>query len=283
MPAPISRLDHVIIAVKDLASAAKTFERLGFRLTPRGLHEGKGTGNNCIMFANAYVELLGVVDPAQAKGRLATMVADRGEGGIGIAYGADNADETAKSIRATGIAVENPNELSRPLNLDGERMLVRFSNVMLPKLQPAGLLQFVCTHLTPNLTRARHEWNLHASGAIRLTGVTVAAEDINTPLADWQKLFGEERITHGDSVHTVALDNLTLSLMTPQTLETRFGKGVVGLPKLPAVAALTFAVHEPDAASAMLDAAGIPFVESEGRLIVPAKDAHGVAIVLEES
>ncbi|MBL9097647.1 MAG: VOC family protein, partial [Alphaproteobacteria bacterium] len=78
--APITRLDHVVIAVKNLDSAAATYRKFGFTLTPRGLHEGKGTGNHCIMFANTYVELLGIVDETGAKGRLAERVNARGEG-----------------------------------------------------------------------------------------------------------------------------------------------------------------------------------------------------------
>ena len=132
--APLSRLDHVIIAVRNLDKAAATYRRLGFTLTPRGLHEGKGTGNHCIMFKNSYIELLGIVDESGAKGRLAERVNAQGEGGLGIAYGADDADAAAAALRAAGIAGEDPNELSRPLDLDGKREVVKFRNVMMPGL-----------------------------------------------------------------------------------------------------------------------------------------------------
>ena len=38
---PITRLDHVIVAVRNLDEAATAWRRLGFTLTPRGLHEGE--------------------------------------------------------------------------------------------------------------------------------------------------------------------------------------------------------------------------------------------------
>ena len=63
--APLHRLDHIVIAVKNLDAAVATYRKLGFTLTPRGLHEGKGTGNHCIMFPNTYVELLGIVDETE--------------------------------------------------------------------------------------------------------------------------------------------------------------------------------------------------------------------------
>src|SRR5262245_28707416 len=129
---PISRLDHVVIAVQNLDVAAATYRKLGFTLTPRGLHEGKGTGNHCIMFGSTYVELLGVVDATGAEGRLAQRVKARGEGGMAVAYGADDADKTHAAMRAADVDAEAPNDLARPLELDGKREMVRFRNVMMP-------------------------------------------------------------------------------------------------------------------------------------------------------
>jgi catechol 2,3-dioxygenase-like lactoylglutathione lyase family enzyme len=286
MNAPISRLDHVIIGVKDLAVAAKTFERLGFRLTPRGVHEGKGTGNHCVMFGNAYIELLGIVDheeAARSNSRLTKLVSERGEGGIGLAYGGDDADEIVRRVRQAGIEAEDPSDLARPLDLDGERQMVRFRNVMLPKSEPRGLIQFVCTHLTPDLTRARHEWELHANGAIQLTGVTIIADDVQEPLHSWLRRLTSREVSIGrDSRISIPLENLSLAVATPDGLRQLFGRAASDLPKPPAIAVLNFAVHEPDAAAAMLSASHVPFEEEAGRLIVPAKAAHGVILVFEE-
>jgi catechol 2,3-dioxygenase-like lactoylglutathione lyase family enzyme len=57
MRAPISGVDHVVIAVHDLNRAQATYARLGFTLTPRGFHT-IGSQNHCIMFASDYLELL---------------------------------------------------------------------------------------------------------------------------------------------------------------------------------------------------------------------------------
>ena len=69
MPQPLSGIDHVIVGVDDLERARIAWTRLGFTLTPRGRHLQKGTGNYCIMFERDYLELMGVVDPAQGVGR----------------------------------------------------------------------------------------------------------------------------------------------------------------------------------------------------------------------
>ena len=263
---PITRLDHVIIAVRNLDAAAATYRKLGFTLTPRGLHEGKGTGNHCIMFGSTYIELLGIVDEIGAKGRLAERVNARGEGGLGIAYGADDADKTYAALRAAGIDAEPPNDLARPLDLDGKRDMVRFRNIMLPKLALPETMQFVCTHVTPELTRARHEWQLHPSGATGVAEVIIAADDI---AAAKRELAGS------------ALTNSAITLLTPADTERRFGKSLQGAPKH-GIVALTIRVNEPDAAAAMLSMAKVPHQETRNTVTVPAQAAHGIVIEFAE-
>lgn len=265
--APINRLDHIIIAVRDLDAAATAWRKLGLTLTPRGLHEGKGTGNHCIMFPDSYIELLGIVDETGAKGRLADRVNLRGEGGMGIAWGADDADIACKALRAQGIAAEDPNDLSRPLDLDGKRDMVRFRNVMLPGLDLPGTMQFICTHLTPELTRARREWMLHPSGATGITEVFVAADDI--PAARAQLAPANPT-------------NSRITLSTRSDLERQLGPKALQSSPATGILALTVRVNELDAAGAMLSMGRIPHEEQGARIIVPASVTHGVALVFTE-
>jgi catechol 2,3-dioxygenase-like lactoylglutathione lyase family enzyme len=265
--APITRLDHVIVAVKSLDAAAATYRKLGLTLTPRGLHEGKGTGNHCIMFGSTYIELLGIVDETGAKGRLAERVNARGEGAMGIAYGADDADQTYAALKAAGIDAEPPNDLSRPLDLDGKRDMVRFRNIMLPKLALPETMQFVCTHLTPELTRARREWQLHANGATGVAEIVIAADDVSAAKSQ---------------LASSTLTNAAIGVITPADAERRFGKSLQGAPDH-GIVALTIRVNEPDAAAAMLSMAKVPHTETRNTVTVPANAAHGVVIEFAES
>lgn len=264
---PLSRLDHVVIAVKNLDAAAATYRKLGFTLTPRGLHEGKGTGNHCIMFPNTYVELLGIVDETGAKGRLADRVNARGEGGIAIAYGADDADQTYTALCAAGIEAEAPNDLSRPLDLDGKRDMVRFRNIMLPKLALPETMQFVCTHLTPELTRARREWQLHPNGATGIAQVLIAQDDPAKARAE---------------LAAAKLDNTALVVDTRAAIEQSVGAAALANAPQTGIVGLTIRVNEVDAAAAMLDMARIPYREARHRLTVPAGAARGIAIEFAE-
>ena len=61
------RLDHVILAVTDLPSAAADlYDRTGLAAVPGGRHLGRGTANLLVPLGNAYLELAAVVDPAEA-------------------------------------------------------------------------------------------------------------------------------------------------------------------------------------------------------------------------
>jgi catechol 2,3-dioxygenase-like lactoylglutathione lyase family enzyme len=265
--APIDRLDHVIIAVHDLDAAASAWRKLGLTLTPRGLHAGKGTGNHCIMFPDSYVELLGIVDETGAQGRLAERVRMRGEGGMGLAWGADDADRACQALRAAGIDADDPNDLSRPLDLDGRQDMVRFRNVMLPKLDLPGTMQFVCTHLTPELTRARREWMLHPSGATGIAEIMIAVDD-------------------PDAVGTHLVQprpaNTTITLASRNTIEQKLGaRALAGAPR-DGIVAMALRVNELDAAGAMLSMGRIPHEERRDCVIVPASATHGIALHLAE-
>ena len=53
----INGIDHVVIVVRNLDAARDAFRRMGFTVTPRGLHS-LGSQNHCVMFGHDYIELL---------------------------------------------------------------------------------------------------------------------------------------------------------------------------------------------------------------------------------
>jgi hypothetical protein len=61
-------LDHVLFAVSDLDAAARELEaRHGLVSVEGGRHAGWGTANRIVPLGDAYIELITVVDPAEAK------------------------------------------------------------------------------------------------------------------------------------------------------------------------------------------------------------------------
>jgi hypothetical protein len=64
---PALELDHVLIAVADLATAAREFDaRYGLVSVEGGRHAGWGTANRIVPLGDAYLELVAVVDEAEA-------------------------------------------------------------------------------------------------------------------------------------------------------------------------------------------------------------------------
>ena len=101
MPA-ITGIDHLLIDVEDLEGARATWHRLGFTMTPRGLHPQWGTGNYCMMFPDSYLELIGIADPqvyAQNEARRGRRRTGTGLSAIALATGDAQAAKTALLVR----------------------------------------------------------------------------------------------------------------------------------------------------------------------------------------
>jgi hypothetical protein len=63
------RFDHAILAVRDFErAAAELWEEHGLAAVPGGRHAGWGTGNWIVPLGPSYLELIGVVDLAEASG-----------------------------------------------------------------------------------------------------------------------------------------------------------------------------------------------------------------------
>jgi catechol 2,3-dioxygenase-like lactoylglutathione lyase family enzyme len=139
-----SRLDHVIVAVRDLAAAQRTLARLlGRSASWRGEHPALGTENALFRVGEAYVELLA---PAAAGGGewLRQRLAERGEGLLGFALATPDADACAKALAERGL---HPSPPERGIGRDTESGAFReWRNVMLPPAETRGVLVFGIEH-----------------------------------------------------------------------------------------------------------------------------------------
>jgi catechol 2,3-dioxygenase-like lactoylglutathione lyase family enzyme len=117
MNAPaLSGIDHTLIGVRDLEAARERWARLGFTVTPRGRHIGWGTANYCIMLERGYIELLGILDPAQFTNNLDKFLETR-EGLMGLAFASDDPAATKTRLEALGLHPDGPKDLKRYLEL----------------------------------------------------------------------------------------------------------------------------------------------------------------------
>src|SRR6185295_17319394 len=147
-------------------------------------------------------------------------------------------------------------------------------------------MQFVCTHLTPELTRARHEWQLHPNNAIGVDKIVVAHDRPHDALGEFEALFGPDHATAQLGIPGQAcgmLNNAKVAVQSQSQIAQNFGKdALAGAPRL-GIVGLCIRVNELDAAAAMLDMGRVPHAESKRGVIVPASAAHGVFIEFTEA
>jgi catechol 2,3-dioxygenase-like lactoylglutathione lyase family enzyme len=271
----IAGIDHVIVGVRDLEEASAGYERLGFRPTPRGRHVGWGTANYCIMFANDYVELLGIVDPSKVTNDLDRFLEDR-EGLMALALRSSDPDGTYAGWRAGGLEPAAVADLSRLLEPDIE---LRFRNVMLSPAATAGVPLFACAHLTPGPMR-RPEWLDHPNGAIGIASLTVVVEEPGALFAPMGAVFGTDNLTETDDTLAVHTGHGMLLLATPDDLDMLHPEhDPPAFEDLPALAVLTLAVQDIARTADYLDRQDVAYRRNPaGALGVPAADTHGVML-----
>lgn len=279
----ITGIDHAQVGVGDLARAGEAWRRLGFTLTPEGRHVGRPTGNHCVMLDHDYIELIGIVDPAGPRSRLADLLAEKGEGLIGLALAPTTADAAAAQFAAAGIAAQ-PSGLERPVVApDGSEVLARFARVEIDQAATPDFRLFACEHLTRELVW-RPEWMRHANTATGIAGVTVLSADPPALADAYARLFGAGSLTLTDDVLTVFVGRTPVLFARPADAETMFptiAAEIAG--PLPRGFALTLEVADIDAAARHLTGAGVGFgQDGAGRLVVPPEAATGVLLELRQ-
>jgi len=190
-------LDHVVIAVRDLERAADAWRRLGFTLSPRGLHsEHMGTGNYTIMFGVDYLELLGVVAPTPRNAPLRAFL-DAREGIERLAFTTLDAQAGVAELQARGVEATGPLDFGRPVALpDGSEAFARFRTFDWPRAEsPAGAPLFACEHLTRDAVWIP-ELQLHANGALSVDRLELLSRDPDAAAGQMARLIDQPVTRH---------------------------------------------------------------------------------------
>ncbi len=278
MSPPITGIDHLLVGVRDLEAAREGYGRLGFTCTPRGSHIGWGTANYCIMLADDYVELIGVVDPAKETNGLDAFL-ERREGLKGVAFASDEADGGYAALHAVGIAAASPRDLARNLELPEGAVQPRFKLVHLPPEATPQLPAFICQHLTPEMVR-RPAWLAHPNGATGLRAITVVVDDPPALAQAYARLLGAGAITPTDEMLTVRVGRAALLFARPDDLAELYPElDLDDAPAPPYIAGMTVAVTDVAEAARIIEANGVDVAANPGgALVVPPGEACGVVV-----
>jgi catechol 2,3-dioxygenase-like lactoylglutathione lyase family enzyme len=173
------RLDHVVVAVRDLDAAIASYRALGFDVRPGGRHTGRGTHNAIIRFGLDYLELIAVRDEAEARRGGRSELLDSvaaGEGLVAYALATDDIEAEARGLAAAGMTAIGPFAMERQ-RPDGSRLSWRL--VIPGDGSYRRPWPFFIQWDQPDAERlARDGGAAHPNGASGIRSVAVGAHDL---------------------------------------------------------------------------------------------------------
>jgi hypothetical protein len=269
-------LDHAVVNVAGrLNHAEQQFRRLGFQLTPRG-HHSLGSSNHLAIFGENYLELLGY-EAANEHTRKDLWQAPLGL--TGLVWKTQNADAVFSHLQQQNIAGSPPAEFFRPVQLnDGSEPNARFRTVPLAADRVPNGRSFFCQHVTPELVW-RTEWQRHPNGVTDISGFVITASDPQQAAQVYGELLGKPAVvSDGQGGWKIHAGRATVRFITPDRASAEFGKVPEDENGHARMVALEFATGSLEQVRNSLKVGEISFTDADGRIVVRAEEALGVAL-----
>lgn len=180
---PLS-LDHIVIAVGDLAAATRDYQALGFTVVPGGEHAGGVTHNALVAFDDgSYLELI-AFRQADPDSRWWRVLDGAGEGFVDYALLPGDVGAEVARANADGLDLAGPFDGGRA-RPDGA--VLRWQTARSPRPD----LPFLCGDLTARHLRVPEgEIRRHSNGVLGVAEVTVAVEDRTASARRYAALLG---------------------------------------------------------------------------------------------
>jgi hypothetical protein len=280
------RIDHLIICVRDLARAQQSFDALGFNLTPVGEHPF-GTHNRLALFADNFVELLAVADPASvppaAPGQFSFAAHHRdflaeAEGMATLVWHSADAHADAARFAVDGLGAYAPLDFGREARLpNGETARVAFSLAFATDPAMPGLGFFTCQQRHAPELFWKTDYQRHPNGALRVVEIVLSAPEPAAHRGFFERMTeSPAEIVPGRLTTGTASDRITV--LSPAELVRRLpGMAAEGPPRFRAA---RLAVADLDAAERQLRRNGIACQIAGSVLKIPPAEAHGLAFEL---
>lgn len=282
------RIDHLVIAVRDLDEAARFYQRLGFQVGSRNRHPW-GTENRVIQLPGTFLELITVgegADIAPLKpgsfsfGSFVQDYLQHREGLAMLVLDSRDAKADAALFAEKGIGSFAPFHFERSgRRPDGSETKVAFTLAFAsePSAPRAGF--FVCQHHFPE-----NFWNpdfqRHDNKALSLSIVAMTAPEPERCKVFLSAFTGSTPSSPALHDLSFRLADAHLDVMTPDDAAELYASVEAELDQ-PSFVAFGVRVEDIHAQAKWLDAADIPYEHVGSRLVVPSSAAFGVAIAFE--
>ena len=208
----LTRLDHLVILVHDLARAVRDYGNLGFTVTPGGEHADGLTRNALIPFRDdSYLELVAFLDPDDPRDNVWGWRPFLSSGGglIDCCAASDDLRADVRRLEELGFGVDGPADGGRRLP-DGTEIRWRIARVR----QDGRLLPFLIEDLTPRSLRVPDgSPATHPNGATGISRLEIVTPDAKSAARFFAALTGA-----GASLR---LGVCELSLVAPEQDEAR--------------------------------------------------------------
>lgn len=282
------RIDHLVVAVRDLDRVAAFYEKLGFQVGARNRHPW-GTENRLVQFKTSFIELISLGAGAAIAphgtgsfsfGAFVRDYLNRREGLAMLVLDSEHAKADAAVFAQRGIGDFAPFFFERTgRKPDGSEIQVAFTLAFAraPDAPLAGF--FVCQqHFPENFWNAAFQ--VHANGADDIVVVALSVPRPEDQAAFLTAFTGVEPSRPAEHDLAFALAGGHLDVMTPDDAGELYGSVEAEMDQ-PSFVGFTVRVGEIQEQALLLDRAHIPYQHIGDRLVVPASAAFGVAIAFE--
>ena len=282
------RIDHVIVAGRDLTQLEAAFTRLGFNVVGGGQHPHLGTRNRIILLDQGYIELLAIADEQVVSPTVRDRITTA-PGWIGFALQSADIAAEADAMRARGTDIRGPNagRLVAPSGSVRSWQTVTIGGDDL--FSAAEPLPFLIQHDSGG---AQHQRELagadpispHLNGAQRLQAVIVATANLSATEDAFAHAYGLRATTSAMTVPVLAANALALPLQAIGeriVLAEPLGEGIVNDRLVDAgegVCCVSVAVTDLAVTLGYLRQCGVPCTQWEDGLMIPASVTGGAPL-----
>ena len=302
------RIDHLVLAARDLDALAQFFRHLGFAVGARNSHPW-GTRNHIVQFDGAFLELIGVepgfqlapdTDPQRFSfsGFISSFLRKR-EGGAMIALTSDNAEADARAFKALGIGDFEPFRFARRgKKADGSAIEVAFTLAFVRSALLPDIGLFSCQHHYPENFWDK-AFQQHANGVAALEGLVIVAEN---PADHGQFLSSLTAVreytasslgirfdlgggaTGASQEFTSESTRQFLDVMTPLAFRQKYGDDALADDFAgPAIAGCVLGVDDEAALTTALGSSRTKHLKCEGHYVIGPAIAGGMALIFRAS
>jgi catechol 2,3-dioxygenase-like lactoylglutathione lyase family enzyme len=272
------RIDHIVVAVRNLDEAGDFYRRLGFQVGTRNRHPW-GTENRLIQFGSSFIELITVgenpnlIPPHERRrfsfGAFMRDYLRQREGLAMLVLTSNNAQSDATLFAERGIGDFETFSFERKgVKPDGVQTRVAFSLAFASDRNAPDAGFFVCQqHLPENFWDSRFQG--HANGARNISAVALTTSNPERHLAFFTVFTGGHEGEHeagnyifplnGGRVELIQHTEATGALLTSFTVE----------------------VNDVQTVARILKFENIPFADSENAVVIGKSSAFGVEVRFE--